>query len=238
MDTQLLSYRLKSARRKRRLVKEDRDKQLLKLDRERQRIKSNPDYKTTVPLDEAYQKGWKRLFVLKREVQQSDKAAFYQGILDTINTVQYHYDRSFKKPRRMRRWNKYYHKDLPRLGSIDQWHWHTGKHKLSEEQSACFKLVEFWDQSNYRWIYRYEFAQPDLFEIAVLPHIVDTIKVGDALLEQRLTWINDQFYKNYLHCRLTKLQNGGYNNRWKKSWEKLKYVNPLKNKAKWDWFEA
>src|SRR5258707_7168048 len=113
MDTQILPYRLKSARRKKRLVKEDRDKQLLKLDRERRSISSSPDYQTTAQLDEPYQKGWKRLFVLKPEVQRSDKAEFYQGILNAINTVQYHYDRSFKKPKRTGRWHKYYHKELP-----------------------------------------------------------------------------------------------------------------------------
>jgi len=234
MDTQLLPYRLKSARRKKRLVKEDRDKQLLKLDRERHRISNAPDYQTTVPLDEPYQKGWKRLFVLKAEVQRSDKAEFYQEILNAINMVQYHYDASFKKPKRARRWHKYYYKELPCLRSIDRWHWHAAKHKLGEEQCACFKLVEFWDPYYYRWDYRYEFAQPDLFEIAVLPNIVDTIKIGDALLEQRLAWIDNHIESNYRHRRLMKLQNGNRYKGWKDGTEKLKYRNPLKNKAKCD----
>jgi len=235
MDTQLLPYRLKSARRKRRLLKEDRDKQLLKLDRERQHIRKDPAYETIVTLDEPYQKGWKRLFVLRPEVDKSDKAEFYQGILNWINTVQYHYDRSFKNSKRVRRWHRYYHKELPKLNRLKHDHWQTGEYKLTEEQCACFQLVQYWDEAHYRWNYCYEFSYPELFEIAILPHMITTIKVGDSLLEQRLAWIDDQFYKKGEQYRLDKLKNGNRYNGWKIGSEKLKYVNLLKSKPKWCW---
>jgi hypothetical protein len=236
MDTQLLPYRLKSARRKTRLVKEDRDKQLLALDRERNHIDKDPDYKITIPLDEPYQKGWKRLFVLKPEVQQSDKTEFYQGILDKINNVQYHHDVLFKRPKR-RRWQRFYYDDLPQLSSLSSRDWQQNKHQMNEQQRACFTRVEFWDQYYYRWDHYYKFAAPELFEIAVLPNIITTIKVGDALLEQRMTWIDDQFYKNGLQYRLDKLKNGNCYNGWKDGTEKLKYNNPFKNKPAWDWVD-
>jgi hypothetical protein len=237
MDTQLLPYRLKSARRKKRLQKKDRDKQLLKLDRERQRISKDPEYKTTVPLDEPYQKGWKRLFVLKPEVQRNDKANFYQDILDVINQVQYHYDASFKKPKRKGHWHKYYFDELPKLYAIDSYNWNHNKNKLSEEQRACFTRVEFWNEYRYQWDYRYVFTMPELFEIAIKPHIIDTIKIGDAILEQQLAWIDGHIEKKGLRYRLDKLLNGYCYNGWKNGPERLKYRNPLKNKAKWDWNE-
>jgi hypothetical protein len=229
MDTQLLPYRLKSARRKKRLQIEDRDKQILALDRERDRIRNDPGYKTVVQLDEPYQKGWKRLFVLKPKAQRGDKAALYQGILDKINTVQYHYDASFKNSKRIRRWHRYYHEGPPKLQHIKQRYWQTGEYKLTEEQCACFQLVQYWDEAYYRLDYCYEFSFPEVFKIAVLPHIIDTVKIGDALLEQRMAWIDNQFYKNGLQYRLQKLHKGGYSNGWKIGREKLKYVNPLKN---------
>ena len=235
MDTQLLPYRLKSARRKRRLLKEDRDKQLLKLDRERQRIRKDPDYERTVPLDEPYQKGWKRLFVLKPEVRRSDKASFYQGILDEINEVQYHYDQSFKRPKRKGIWHKYIFKELPKLHGISRYHWHKNRSKLNDEQRACFTRVEYWNQHYYCWEHHYECAEPGLFEIAVLPNMITTIKVGDALLGQRMAWIDNQFYKKGLQHRLDKLKNGNRYNGWKNGTEKLKYLNPMKNRPKWDW---
>jgi hypothetical protein len=235
MDTQVLPYRLKSARRKRRLLKEDRDKQLLKLDRERQRISKNPDYVRTVPLDEPYQKGWKRLFVLKPEVAKSDKAEFYEEMLYWINEVQYHYDRSFKRPKRKGIWHKYIFKELPRLHGISPYHWHEKRSKLNDEQRACFTRVEYWNQYYYRWEHHYEFAKPHLFELAIVPHIIDSIKVGDALLEQRLAWIDNHIERNGLYYRLDKLKNGNRYNGWKDGTEKLKYRNQMKNKAKWDW---
>jgi hypothetical protein len=237
MDIQLLPYRLKSARRKKRLQKEDRDKQLLALDRERHRIRKDPEYMTTVPLDEPYQKGWKRMVVLKPGVQRSDKAQFYQEILNVINQVQYHYDASFKKPKRKGHWHKYYFDELPKLHAIDSYNWYHNKNKLSEEQRACFTRVDFWSEYRYQWDYRYEFTMPELFDIAVKPHIIDTIKIGDAILEQQLAWIDCHIDNNYLECRLQKLHKGGYNNQWKKSFERLKYRNPLKNKAKCVWTE-
>jgi hypothetical protein len=185
MDTQLLPCRLKSARRKKQLVKKDRDKQLLKLDRDLKRIWNDPDYKTIVPLAEPYQKGWKRMFVLKPEIQRSDKASFYQGLLDKINAVQYHYDASFKKPKRKGKWHKYYFDELPKLFTIGSRDWQLNRHKLCEEQRACFTPVDFWDQQYYRWDYYCQFAFPELFEITVFPNIIDTIKIGNALLQQQ-----------------------------------------------------
>ena len=232
-----MQYRLRSVRRKKRIQIEDRDKQILKLDRESKLISKDPDYKTEVLLDEPYQKGWKRLFVLRPEVAKSDKAEFYEGILDAISTVQYHYDRSFKRPRRKGRWHKYIFKELPRLYGISPYQWHPNRSKLNEEQRARFIKVEYWSQHYYRWEHHYEFDAPHLFELAIVPNIITTIKVGDALLEQRKAWIDDQFQQNGLQHRLEKLQKGGWNERWKDGTEKLKYRNPLKNKAKWDWEE-
>jgi hypothetical protein len=236
MDIQNLPYRLKSARIKKRLQKEDRDKQLLKLHREQERISKDPDYLTVVPLDEPYQKGWKRLFVLKPEVQKSSKAGFYQQILDRITTVQYHYDRTFKKPKR-RRWQRFNYEDMPYLNSIYRADWDNNRHQLSEEQRACFERVEFWNDQLYAMDYRYRFTEPDLFKIAVLPHIVDTIKIGDAVLEQQLAWIDNHMTNHNLYLRLSKLTHGNRYKYWKDGSEKLKYANPLKNKQYWDILE-
>ncbi len=230
MDTLLLSYRLKSARRKKRLVKSDRDKQLLKLDRERYVISRSPNYKMTVPLAEPYQRGWKRLFVLKPEVARSNEAAFYQEILDKINMVQYHYHESFKN---LRRKNRKYSYDLPKLAGINRRDWNNNKHQLSEEQRACFETVDFWNAQQYAMDYHYEFSEPELFVIAVLPHIIDTVIIGDALLEQRIAWIDDYIEHYTLYNRLSTLNNDNRYRRRKDITEKLKYKNPLKNKPRW-----
>jgi len=229
MDTQLLQYRLKSARRKKRLQIEDRDKQLLQLDKERKRIQKDPDYKKEVQLDEPYQKGWKRLFVLKPDIQKSEKAEFYQQVLNLINTVQYHYDESFKKPKRKGRWHKYSH-DLPELKAISPYDWRMNKVILSEAQRNCFNKVHYWDDTHHGWNHKYVFLFPELFKIVVRPHIVTTIKIGDVLMEQRLSFIDDVMDKAGGQYRLWKLKGGSYKY-WRSRYkcEKLKYVSPLKN---------
>jgi hypothetical protein len=233
MDTQLLPYRLKSARRKKRLQKEDRDKQLLRLYKERERISNDPDYKIVVPLDEPYQRGWKRLFVLKKEVQKSNLTVFYQQILDQINMIQYHYDASFKKRKRSTHRHGY-RCELPKLQSISRFDWNMNKHKLSDEQRCYFSKIEFWEPSLYSWDYKYEFANPELFELKILPHIVNTITEVDIMMARRLSFIDDYMEKNGMNYRLTKLK-GGYYKYWKRTYdEKIKYISPFKNKPKWD----
>lgn len=234
MDTTLLSCRLKSARRKRRLLVDDRDKQLLKLDRKLHQIWNNPDYKTTIVLEEPYQKGWKRLFVLTAEVQQSNKAKFYQEILDQINTVQYHYHESFKKPKRKGGWHRYYFEELPKLKGIANYDWNRNKHQLSEEQRACFNRVEYWNQYRYQWDYYFAFAMPEILEIKVLPNMITTVTTGDAILEQQLAWIDNHITRNGLYHRLDKLKNGNRFKGWKDGSEKKRYVNPLKSRPKSD----
>jgi hypothetical protein len=237
MNTELLPYRLKSAKRKKRLRKFDFDKKLLKLER---RLKDLTNSKETIfeKLDNPYQKGWKRLFVLKREVAQSENAEFYQGILDKINRVQYHYDESFKWKKRGKRYHRYNHPELPQLRRIDSYYWRTNRPKLSDEEMACFNAVKYWSSAGYRWDYKYEFAQPWLFEIKVLPHIIYEVKLGVALLTQEENFLDDYLYgAQPTACRLAKIRG-----RRRKYWgadynEKTKYSNPLKNKQVWDFLE-
>lgn len=234
MDTQLLPYRLKSARRKKRLQKEDLDKQLLKLDRERSKLWNDPERITIIPLDEPYQRGWKRLFVLKPDVQKSDKAAFYQEILDRINQVQYHHE--FKVTSRKKYRGRY--KDrLPELYTISRYDWYMNKAKLSDGQRACFHQKHYWDEQYYRWTYKYEFSFPELFRIVILPNIVTTIKLRDISMEKRISYIDDYLDNSGMTYRLYKLKGGRYKY-WKGNYdERLKYRNPLKNRAKWDWLD-
>jgi len=233
MDIQVLPYRLKSARRKKRLQKEDRDKQLLKLIKERSSLRNESDKLPIVPLEEPYQKGWKRLFVLKKEVLKSDRAEFYQRILDRINHVQYHYDESFKRKKRGKRHSKY-DLDPPTLRPL--YNWHADKLKLTDEERQHFNRVEYWSIRHRTWSVQYEFAEPWLFEVAVMPNIIFKVKLGDELLDQRLGYIDNHITNHALQYRINKLLGGGHNG-WKNETEKLKYVNPFKNKPKWDVFE-
>ncbi|MGV3588803.1 MAG: hypothetical protein ACO1OF_17490 [Adhaeribacter sp.] len=81
--------RFRSAREKKRLVKLDFEKQLRQLARERCHLLEQKRSLGYEPLKPPVQKGFKRFFVLRDDVAWSPRAAFFQEILDKINTVQY-----------------------------------------------------------------------------------------------------------------------------------------------------
>jgi hypothetical protein len=238
MDTQLLSYRIKSARRKRRLVKEDRDKQLLRMQKEYDRLNDIQSALPYISLDEPYQRGWKRLWVLRPEAAKTDKADMYQGILDKLTEVQYHYDESFKQPKRKGAWHRYYFDKLPKFYAISEYYWNTNWYKLTEDQKECFKQAKYWHEEDRCWKTNYEFAFPELIMIAVVPRIIDKVKLQDNGLEQQLAFIDNKLYRMPHWMRLAKITGGKYKNWYSKSFrEKEKYRNPLKNSAKCKWHD-
>lgn len=189
-----------------------------------------------IPLDEPYQRGWKRLWVLRPEAAKTDKADIYQGILDKLTEVQYHYDESFKQPKRKGAWHRYYFDKLPKLYAIDPYYWKTNWHKFTQEQRECFKQAQYWHEKDHRWKSYYEFAFPDIIMIAVVPRIIDKIKLQDNDLEQQIAFIDDKLYGMPNWMRLIKITGGKYKNWYSKSFsEKEKYRNPLKNKTKCEW---
>ncbi len=51
-------------------------------------------------LDPPVQRGWRRFFVLRKDVARSDDALFFQKLLDKINTIEYSSRKDFKVKRR------------------------------------------------------------------------------------------------------------------------------------------
>ena len=78
-----LSYRLRSARNKKRdLKKEDKEKRLIQLHKQEVMLWTDRRKLPWVPLAEPYQKGWKRFFVLREDVKRSNNAGFYESLLE------------------------------------------------------------------------------------------------------------------------------------------------------------
>lgn len=238
MDLQDWPYRLKSARRKKRLVKKDRDKQLIQLDKQHSLLWKEKQYLPMIPLEHPYQKGWKRVFVLRKDVQQSEKAVFYQAILDKINTVEYNHDISFKK--RKRRKQRYHYEERPQtLRPIYDNEWRCNKLKLTEAEQACFFRNEEWSASRSKVIITYLFTDLWRFVLAVKPHIIYEVKMVDELLEQELKAIDNWVVRYNLWPKITKLNKGNCYKYWKViSYEQPQYINKLKNKPRYTNKEA
>lgn len=230
MDLHEMPYRLKSARQKRRLVKKDRDKQLIQLDKHQNLLWKQKRELPMIPLEHPYQKGWKRFFVLRKDVQQSAKAVFYQGVLDKINTVEYNNDKSFKR-RKRKRWRYHYEERPQTLMPIYEWQWQSNRLKLTDAEQLCFYRHEEPFGRRGETSVTYLFAEPWLFVLVIKPRIIHEVKMIDEVLEQEIKTIDNYIDNNYLWPRISRLTRGRGHRYWKDVFfDKPKYINKLKNK--------
>jgi hypothetical protein len=237
MDTHEWPCRIKSARRKKRLVKKDFDKRLIKLSKTRELLWEQKQNLPMVPLEHPYQRGWKRLFVLRDDIKRGPMAEFYEALLKKINTVHYHHDRSFKfKKRRKKRYGYKIRKQ--ELREIDQYQWDTNRLKLSEGEKVCFTRMESFNTVNHRVDIKYVFTEPWRFVPKVIPHMVTQVKLHDELLQQEIAAVDNHIEKHFYEPRMHRLTNGRYY-RWKHVVpEQLKYINKLKNTPRYAYKEA
>src|SRR4029078_1937661 len=91
----ILCYRLRTARQKKRMQYKDFDKQLIQLYQEERELYWQIRELGCVPLIPPFQRGWKRSFVLRDDVARSPQAKFFQNILDKINTRDWSYRKDF-----------------------------------------------------------------------------------------------------------------------------------------------
>jgi len=229
MDLHDLPYRLKSARQKRRLVKKDRDKQLIKLDKLQASLFEQKRKLPMIQLVHPYQRGWKRFFVLRKDVRQSDKATFYQAILDKINTFEYNGDKSFKK-RKRKRWRYRYEEKPQTPREISHYDWCKNTLNLSDSEKACFHRKEVWVAASKKILVTFVFTQTWHFVLAIRPHIIYEAKMVDELLEQELEAIDNKIVRYYLRPKITKINKGNCYKYWKIiPFEQPKYINKFKN---------
>lgn len=187
--SEILSYRLRKVRQKKRAVKEAHEKLLLSLHKERRQLWQQQRNLGYVELNPPIIKGWKRYFVLRDDVARSKDAAFYQGILDKINTIEYCNRKDFRKRfiRKRKEWSlieqavkKPEHSEFVKLNF-------TEKEKLLFEekyvkrqwQKELVKIFVFKEQ--WRFIFR------------IRQNIITKVKVLDVELERR-----EKAIENYL----------------------------------------
>ncbi|WP_293304947.1 hypothetical protein [Pedobacter sp. UBA5917] len=214
MDIHELPYRIKSARRKKRLVKTDRDKQLISLDKRRNLLDELQAALPMVPLENPYQRGWKRFFVLRADIVHSPRAEFYNTLLQKINTFEYHHDKSFKRKKR-RRGRYGYEIKRQSLRELTPYLWQSSKLNLSEQEKACFGQVETYDIKTRRPEIKYVFTEPWRYVLKIAPHMVTHKQLFDADIRQEIGYIDDHITRNNLNNRIHVLTNGRKRNAYK-----------------------
>lgn len=221
----ILSYRIRTARQKKRMRYEDFDKKLIRIEKERRALNRKKWNLGWEPLIPSVQKGWKRFFVLNDDVARGKHAAFYENILKKINTYDWSYRKDFKIKRRKFGRKIYVVKPQKLLQPYD---WQFARMNFTDVEKQLFHTQLFFNQ-RHTYI-RYVFNEPWRFVLRVRPNMIDKVKIRDHELESMLWAINDYMDRNRYYRRLHKLLYGY--GRWSRryKYEKNHEKNPLKNK--------
>lgn len=230
MDTNELSLfiacsRLKSVRRKKRLVKKDFDRKLRALYKKERLLYKQKLNLPLVPLKEPYRKGWVRFFVVREDVARSKYGDFYQTLLDKINTFQYDHDKSFRGKKKRRKGNVY----LTRVQLLKEFYiyeWESRTCKLTEQEKIYFHVTPKWEK--HRFIQKYVFSEPWRFILKIKANMITHTKMVDSDLEKELQYIDDYFDRRNLWGKLYNIRGKCAN--WRNDKEKEQYKNPLKTK--------
>jgi len=223
----ILSYRLRTARQRKRMQYEDFEKFLIQLNEENRELYQRKRNLGWEPLVPPVQKGWKRFFVLRNDVARSKHADFFQGILKKINTYDWSYRKDFLV-RRRRFGKKVYVVKGQKL--LEPHEYHFAKLCFNEKEKQMFREEHrygYWNRKPGNKVY--VFNEPWRFVLVVKPNFITRVRIRDEVIEARLNAIDYYLERNCLEWKQQKILYG--NCRWrhwhggKKPWE----INGFKN---------
>lgn len=214
MDTKLiktfgediLQYRLRTARQKKRMQYEDFDKYLIQLHKEKKRLYLQRWQLGWELLNPPVQQGWKRYFVLREDVANGKHAALFTSILKKINTVHYSWKKDFTVKRRKFGRKIYV---VRRQGLLEPDERHFNSFGFTEMEKQMF-YAYFCMDSNGKSYLRYAFVEPWRFVLVVKPHIIYKVKKMDAAINKRIAEIDNYLKRNDYKKRQQKIIGGRY----------------------------
>lgn len=205
MDQLNMQEVINNSRLQRKQNKDSFEKKLIKLSRRRNELWDEILNLPLIELEQPYQRGYKRYFVLKNDIAHGDKEHFYQNILDKINTIQYHPDEKFQTKKRRKRKRVYV--DKPQfLKNLTEYEWSKNpKMILTDQERACFELKDVYYHQFKRIQKEYVFSQPWRFRLTVEPNMITHIRQIDNELEKELKYINNYMDAHNLNVKLDKM---------------------------------
>ncbi|WP_312390361.1 hypothetical protein [Chryseobacterium sp.] len=181
----LLSFRVRSLRSRKRTIRKDVEKQIIqkyKRSKELWKIRRNIPL---VPLDQPYQRGFVRFFVVRDDVKRSKDGDFFQGILNKINTKMYSETRKFlKKKRKFGR--RIYVEREQKLARLSTHQWNDPKLGLTTRERQYFLKREDYCPFRKRYNIYYEFIEPWRFVLRVKPNMITHYKPLNSDLEKEI----------------------------------------------------
>lgn len=202
---EILCYRLRTARQKKRMRYKEFDKRLIRLHREERALCTQRQNLGWEPLVPPVQKGWKRCFVLRDDVARSKHADFFAGILRKINTYEWSHKKSFMV-RRRKRGRKYYIVKPQKL--LEPPHWHFSRLNFTDAEKQMFHEEWVYVKWSREPLKKFVFNEPWRFVLKTSPNMITKVKIVDAVLESKLEEIEQWLSRNNYRHRQRKLLDG------------------------------
>lgn len=230
VDEYALCTRFKSKRRKERLAKEDFEKHLIQLRKREKELWKKRNDLPLIPLENPYQKGWQRCFVLREDVARSSEAEFYRTLLEKINTWQFSSEKSFKRKKKRKRRNVYIEK-IQTVKEFSEWEWKSPKLELTEKEKVHFYKRERWCSNFKRYKIHYVFNEPWRYVLRVSPYMITHTKMVDSDLESEIQLLENYIVNLDLRNKINRLIHGS-SLKWSYyEKENPKEISPIKNKS-------
>lgn len=188
-NNNLLSYRLRSLRSRKRTIKKDVEKQIRKKYQRSKDVSEILRNLPLIPLENPYQLGFIRFFVVRDDVMRSKDGAFFEELLKKINTYMYSGSRQFLKKKRKFGRRIYVEKEQ-KLRSISSYSWCCSKFGLTPRERQYFLKREEYCPFRKRNETYYEFTEPWRFTLRTRPHMITHQKPVDAELEKENAELN------------------------------------------------
>ncbi|WP_153795786.1 hypothetical protein [Foetidibacter luteolus] len=205
--TEILSYRLRTARQKKRMQYEDFDKQLIALEKEENLLYEQQKNLGWEPLNPPYQKGWNRFFVLSNDVAKSKHADFFKEILRKINTCEWNATKDFRKKKKRVTRRIYI---IPKQELLKPDEQHFNKLNFNDNEKQFFHPEYRFEKSKNGFIKYYVFNEPWRYVLKIKPNFISQVRKHDALIEKRLREIRNYVHQSNLSGRIGHLLDGHY----------------------------
>jgi len=225
---EILCYRMRTARQKKRMQYEDFDKQLIQLDKRETTLRRQIRTLGFKELHPPVQKGWIRHYVLRDDVARSEQAEFFENILKKINTYEYHWRKDFKVKRKRNGKKIYIVTEQHLLKLRDYRFWQLDFTDAERE----FFTEEWYFDFRTGFYKQIVFTEPWRFELKIRANMIYKEPLRDGQVDSEKKWIANYLERNDLRGRQAKLLQGNW-----KSWstnkelEKHNEINLFKNKS-------
>lgn len=182
-DDNLLPFRLRSLRSRKRIIKKDLEKQIRKKHVRSEKLWHLKRNISLVPLDKPYQKGFVRFFAVREDIKAGADREFFETILEKINTRMYSENRKFTKKKK-RRGRKIQVERIQHLERLSLTKWLDPKTGITDREKQYFMKKEEYDPYRKRYNTVYEFTEPWRFVLKVIPYMITHYKPLDSGLEK------------------------------------------------------